>query len=405
MVFHRIAFVSTFPPRRCHIANYTHDLIHAIDQQPGPSLQPVGVAVVDSGTLTYGEPVRFLIRREKPKDYRRTADALNAYDVDLVCVQHAFDIYGGPNNAGEYLGMLLSRLDAPVITTLHTIPEKPSSEHFRMVRTITRHSAKTVVITQNGMNVLQRIYGVSTSKIVVIPHGVPDRPFVSTETSKQKLGLGGWTTIMTSGLTDSGEGIETVLKALPEIIEYIPNVLYIVLDATQPNQFRVTSESDRRQLEVLVRELNLERHVVFQNRFEAQQSFDEYLLGADFYVAPYTSEQQVTDATLAYAVGTGRVVISTPHVYARELLSDGSGRIVPFGDPKAITNAIVELYKDSRMYQKIREKAFNKSRKMTWTVVGRTYRELLSAAKGDGRILEFPAPSAAQAMHQTSLVS
>jgi len=394
MVERKIAFVSTFPPKRCGIANFTKDLVNSVSKNSYKEWTPIGVALTSSESLTYNHPVRFLIRRDKPQDYRRTADALNAHGVDLVCIQHEFGLFGGPHNAGEYLSMLLSRLDAKIITTFHTVLSEPSHMHYQMVRTICRNSEKIVVMCQRATEMLRNTYNINPVKIEKIPHGVADVPLVPTEIAKRPLGLEGRTTILTSGLMGPGKRIENMLMALPEISRHIPNVLYIVMGATHPNLLRTEGERYRRNLEFLVRKLGLERYVIFQNEFVEQQKLYKYLYAADFYVTPYPSEQQITSGTLAYAIGTGRVVISTPYWYAKELLGDGSGRLVPFGNPNALANSIIELSKDQTAYRQIREKAYSKGRKMTWPVVGRTYWELFNAVKGGEHNLAFPTPPA-----------
>ena len=401
MVERKIAFVSTFPPKRCGIANFTRDLVNSISKNSYKEWTPIGVALTNSESLTYNHPVRFLIRRDKPQDYRRTADALNAHGVDLVCIQHEFGLFGGPHNAGEYLSMLLSRLDAKIITTFHTVLSEPSHMHYQMVRTICRNSKKIVVMCQRATEMLRNTYNINPVKIEKIPHGVADVPLVPTEIAKRRLGLEYRTTILTSGLMGPGKGIENMLMALPEISRHIPNVLYIVMGATHPNLLRTEGERYRRNLEFLVRKLGLERYVIFQNEFVEQQKLYKYLQAADFYVTPYPSEQQITSGTLAYAIGTGRVVISTPYWYAKELLGDGSGRLVPFGNPNALANSIIELSKDQTAYRRIREKAYFKGRKMTWPVVGRTYWELFIAVKGGEHNLAFPTPPAKDEKLQT----
>jgi len=390
----KIAFISTFPPRRCGIANFTQDLIDSVSKNSNGEWTPIGVALTNFESLTYNHPVRFLIRRDKPQDYRRTADALNNHGVDLVCIQHEFGLFGGPHNAGEYLSMMLSRLDAKIITTFHTVLSKPSHMHYQMVRTICRNSEKIVVMCNHAAEMLRNIYNINPVKIENIPHGVADVPLIPTEIAKRRLGLEGRTTILTSGLLGPGKGIETMLMALPEISRHIPNVLYIVMGATHPNLLKIEGEQYRRKLEFLVQKLGLERYVIFQNEFVERQKLYKYLQAADFYVTPYPSEQQITSGTLTYAIGTGRVVISTPYWHAKELLGDGSGRLVPFNNPDALADSIIELSKNKTAYRQIRQKAYFKGRKMTWPVVGNAYKELFMAVKGGEDNLAFQTPPA-----------
>jgi len=347
----KIAFISTFPPRRCGIANFTQDLIDSVSKNSNGEWTPIGVALTNFESLTYNHPVRFLIRRDKPQDYRRTADALNNHGVDLVCI-------------------------------------------YQMVRTICRNSEKIVVMCNHAAEMLRNIYNINPVKIENIPHGVADVPLIPTEIAKRRLGLEGRTTILTSGLLGPGKGIETMLMALPEISRHIPNVLYIVMGATHPNLLKIEGEQYRRKLEFLVQKLGLERYVIFQNEFVERQKLYKYLQAADFYVTPYPSEQQITSGTLTYAIGTGRVVISTPYWHAKELLGDGSGRLVPFNNPDALADSIIELSKNKTAYRQIRQKAYFKGRKMTWPVVGNAYKELFMAVKGGEDNLAFQTPPA-----------
>ncbi|HEC01905.1 MAG TPA: glycosyltransferase [Phycisphaerales bacterium] len=387
----KIAFVSTFPPTRCGIATFTQDLIDAVAESYSGKCWPIGVAMAKSPTPTYNHPVQVTIRRDKPKDYRRAADALNAQGVDLVCVQHEFGIFGGRHDAGEYLLMFLSRLDAPVITAFHTVLPDPSPMHCQVVRAIARYSEKTVVMCKRGADMLRSTHGISGARIEMIPHGVPDMPFVSTEAAKRTLGLEGRTTILTSGLLGPGKGIETMLRALPEVAEHVPNVLYVVMGATHPNLARTEGELYRHKLESLVQKLGVEKHVVFHGRFVELEQLCEYLLAADFYVTPYPSERQITSGTLAYAVGTGRAVVSTPYWYAKELLADGAGKLVPFEDPAALAASIIGLSEDQPSYQRIRERAYLKGRKMIWPAVGRAYKELFDGVQGHRQTSWLPA--------------
>lgn len=274
-----------------------------------------------------------------------------------------------------------------------------------MIRTIARQSAKLVVTSQNAANVLQRRYGIHASKIRMIPHGVPDVPLVPTLPMKQRLGLQDRTIIMTSGLTGCDDGIESMLKALPDIVECIPDLLCIVLADTHLNQLNNRDRWYLNALELMAKRLGLERHVVFQTGFMDYEKLCDYLLATDIFVAPCPSQQHAANGELAYALGTGRAIVSAPNAYAQELLSGGAGKIVPFEDSASLADAIVGLHSNPEEHQRLRNRAYEKSRKMTWPVVGRAYWELICAVKGGRQILEFPPKPVEIQMQQLSRVS
>jgi len=402
----RIAFVSSYKPRRCGIAMFTSDLINNVGLAGGDSFEPAVIAMKEDVEHTYDESVELCIRRTVISDYTFAADYINCSDVDLVSLQHEFGLFGGPCGAGEYLNNFLNYLEVPIVTTLHTVLNTPTREQYRMVRSLACHSHKLVLMSHTGIDLLKRVYGISSEKIKYIPHGVPNIPQRPVELMKQKLGLAGRTTILTAGLLGPGKGIETLLLALPDIVRQVPNVLYILLGATHPNLVHSHGETYRERLVQLVCNLNLERHVRFYDAFVSQARLCEYLAAADIYVTPYPKAEQVTSGTLAYAIGAGCVVVSTPYWHAKELLADGGGCLVPsFGDASVLAEAIISLVKDPSTCRRMRRQAYLKGRKMIWPVVGKTYSKLFSDVKGGVADPAFTSPPAPLEKHYTVLAS
>ena len=290
-------------------------------------------------SLRYNDPVKFEIRQNVRSDYICAADYINFSHVDLVSVQHEFGLFGG--EAGSYLSLLLRRLKAPVITTVHTVINEPRQDYYRAMVDICDCSHKIITMNERGVTMLQDVYGIPAKRIHLIPHGIPDLPFVDSNYYKSKFGLEGRKTILTFGLISKNKGIEVMLRAMPGIIEAEPAAIYIVLGMTHPSVLRSEGESYRFSLQKLVRDLDLQNHVIFHNRFVNDEELHNFLCAADIYVTPYLGREQLTSGTLAFAVGTGKAVVSTPYWAAEELLADGRGRLVPFGDPDALSSEIV----------------------------------------------------------------
>lgn len=402
----KIAFVSTYTPQRLGIGAYTKDLIETACPEGDPEWQPLRVAIADARDVKEESSIDYVIRKEKPKDYRRAADALNADGIDLVCLQHDFGLFGGPQGAGEYLDAFLSRIEAPLVTTMHSIPDNPSQAHFRMVRSLAHHSRKLVVMSHAGLNSLHEVYGIGKAKIEVIPYGIPDVSLCAIDTMKQQLGLEGRTTILTAGLLEPDMGIETVLRALPKVIPEVPNVLYILLGAHHSKVVHDHAESYRHRLEQMIEDLDLHRHVVFQNTLVSQDRLNDYILAADFYVTPHPRPEQVASGILAQAVGLGCAAISTPHGQARELLADDCGRLLrSFTDATVLADTLLALVKDPSACRRLRRRAFRKGRKMIWPVAGQAYWELFAKSVADDRSFLFPASSAPSGRKQLTMAS
>lgn len=367
----KIAFISSFAPRKCGIATFTSDMINNMAATDGEEFEPWIFAMQSQTRLQYDKPVVFTINKDVKSDYACAADFINSNDIDVVSVQHEFGLFGG--NGGSYLSFLLRKLNKPVVTTLHTVLEKPAQEYFDSLIDVCDASNKVIVMNQRGIGMLQDIYGVSEKKIELIPHGIPDLPLADSGYYKYKLGFAGRRIILTFGLLNKNKGIEVMLRALPKIVEADPSVLYIILGATHPEVLRSEGQSYKLGLEKMVRDLGLQRHVAFYNRFVEDEELFEFLGAADIYVTPYLHKEQLTSGTLAFAVGTGKAVVSTPYWAAEELLADGRGRLVQFGNSEDTARSIVEIFENKTLFSRMKEQAYEYGRSRTWAKAGRAY--------------------------------
>jgi len=380
----KIAFLGDYLPRKCGIATFTSDVLSAVAaEHPGSQCFAVPVNDIPGG-YEYPGVVRFEIEEQDLPSYQRAADFLNIGNADIVCVQHEFGIYGGP--AGGHLLALLRALRMPVVTTLHTVLREPSSEQRRVMQELIARSTRLVVMTERGRQMLQEIYQAPTARIDLIPHGIPDMPFVDPNYYKDQFGVEGRLVLLTFGLLSPNKGIEHALNALPEILAEFPNVVYIVLGATHPNLVREHGESYRLSLERLAKKNKVQKHVIFYNRFVELEELKEFIGAADLYLTPYLNEAQITSGTLAYAFGAGKAVISTPYWHAAELLADGRGVLVPFGDARAIAQEVIGLLRDDTRRHAMRKNAYKLGREMVWSNTARLYMRSFERARVEGAV-------------------
>src|SRR5271170_3526501 len=367
----RVAFVGNYLPRRCGIATFTQDLHRAVSTAR-PDLETCVVAMTDAdSTYDYPPAVRFEIHDEAIGDYIQAAEFLNGAGFDVVCLQHEYGIFAG--EAGVNILELLSRLEMPVVTTLHTVLAKPTAIQYGVMRRIIDISAKIIVMSETAHEFLRSVHGVPTRKIEVIPHGIPDFPFLEPHHAKAKFDFTGKMIILTFGLLSPNKGVENMLDAMPEIIKSSPNALYVILGATHPNLMRQQGETYRESLMARVRDLGIEDHVVFFNQFVDQATLLDFISMCDVYTTPYLNEAQMTSGTLAYSFGLGKAVVSTPYWHAKELLSDGCGILVPFGDAKALSTEIAGLLTNDVRRHAMSKRAYAASRSMTWVQTAKRY--------------------------------
>jgi glycosyltransferase involved in cell wall biosynthesis len=367
----KIAFLSDYIPRQCGIATFTADLRGAIAEQY-PSLQSSIIALTDrSENYSYPPEVRFEIPEQDIPAYRRAADFTNLANVDVLCLQHEFGIYGGAS--GRHVLTFLRNLRMPVVTTLHTILHEPGLEQKFVLQEVIKLSTRVVAMAEKGIEFLREIYGTPAEKIDLIPHGIPDVPFIDPNYYKDKFGVEGRPVLLTFGLLSPNKGIEHVLNALPSIVREFPNVVYMVLGATHPDLIADQGETYRLSLERLAKKNGVETNVIFFNRFVDNDQLVEFLGAADIYITPYLSKSQITSGTLASSFGAGKAVISTPYWHAEELLADGRGMLVPFGDASSIAQAVCDLLRNETMRHSLRKSAYLIGRKMVWSSVAHEY--------------------------------
>ncbi len=367
----KIAFVSDYLPRQCGIATFTSDLLAAV-AAAYPQSQCLSVSVNDiKGGYEYPEVVRFEIEEQDLSSYLRAADFLNINNVDIVCLQHEFGIFGGA--AGGHVLAFLRELRMPVVTTLHTVLQEPTTDQWRVMQELASLSTRLVVMTERGRRMLQEVYQAPLAKIDLIPHGIPDVGFVDPTYFKDQFGVEGRVVLLTFGLLSPNKGIGCVLNALPDMVAEFPEIVYIVLGATHPNELREHGEAYRLSLEILAKKNKLEKHVIFYNRFVELENLQEFIGAADLYITPYLNEAQITSGTLAYAFGSGKAVVSTPYWHAAELLAEGRGILVPFGDAPAIARAVIGLLRDDNRRNAMRKNAYRLGREMVWSNVAQQY--------------------------------
>lgn len=373
----RTAFVSTYPPRQCGIATFTSDLARVSRDREVVALHPA------DGASPYPHEVHHRLRRDEPSDYARTARVLTAC-VDVVSLQHESGIWGGDD--GEYVLDFIRALGVPAVATLHAIPGEPTPRQRAILVELAATARATVVMSRAAATVLTTAYGVDPAKLEIIPHGVPDVPIVSPETTKPDLGLEGRQVILSFGLLSPGKGCELVLDALPAVVAEDPTVCYVIVGATHPDLVRRDGEAYRGSLVERVEMLRLRDNVRFVDRFVGRSELIRWLQSADVVVTPYPNLDQAVSGTLAYAMGAGRPVVSTAHGYATELLADERGVLVPGYSPEAFAAALNRLLEDSELREAYGRRAYEHSRHMVWSEVGAEYRQLFARTAADAQI-------------------
>jgi glycosyltransferase involved in cell wall biosynthesis len=369
---HGIVVIGNYLPRKCGIATFTTDLSEAIASAAGRE-QPVSVIAMNDKPDAYDYPdrVRFEIRQEFHGDYSRAADFLNFGAADVVSIQHEFGIYGGV--AGANLLTLTRELRRPFAMTCHTVLDQPLKEERAVFEELSSRARKLVVMSEKAVGILKETFGIDGEKIALIPHGIHDVPFVDSSFWKDKFGMEGKRVLLSFGLLSRNKGIETVIAALPGIIEKHPKVIYVVLGATHPGVVKLEGESYRLALQRQARDLGVEGHVHFIPRFVELDELLEYIGATDILVTPYQNMAQITSGVLSYAMGAGKAVVSTPYWHAEELLADGRGRLFPVGDSDNLARQVIELLDDEVVLSAMRKRAYLYCRQMVWASVAKHY--------------------------------
>src|SRR5580700_7534063 len=377
----RIAVIGNYLPRHCGIATFTTDLCGAISAEYGNAqLLAFPVNDTDEG-YDYPSRVRWSLAQDDVKSYQEAAEFLNFNNIDMVCLQHEYGIFGGP--AGSHILHLLRGLKMPVVTTLHTVLREPDPNQLGVMEEIVELSDRLIVMSQLSSQFLQEIFKVPGDKIDMVPHGVPDLPFLDPNFYKDRFGVEGKAVLLTFGLLSPNKGIENVIQALPQILSRHKNVVYLVAGATHPHVLRREGERYRDSLLALAKEVGVESNVIFHNRFVSPEEMAEFIGAADIYITPYRHEAQVVSGTLAYALGAGKAIISTPYWHAIELLDDRRGALVPFQNPDAIAQKTIELLTTPALRHAMRKRAYLYARDMVWKKAAQGYMESFTRVRSD----------------------
>jgi glycosyltransferase involved in cell wall biosynthesis len=374
----KIAYISTYPPRECGIATFNYNLMRAV----GANFPKAGknynngfvVALTDSENLQeyeYPEEVKYTIRQNHQKDYIRAASFINTSDADICLLEHEFGIYGG--ESGIYILPLLNRLEKPLISILHTVLREPSYVQRIIIREIAEQSSKIIVMSHRAVEFLTNIYEIPLDKIQIIEHGVPNVEAPENNPVKSLSQFKNHRVLLTFGLISRNKGLETVIKALPAIVDKHPDVIYVVLGNTHPGVLKNSGEEYRDHLKTLAAKLNVSRHLSFINKFVSEEELVNYLSAAEIYVTPYLNEAQITSGTLSYAIGAGAAVVSTPYWHATELLADNRGRLFDFKNVDELTLILKDLLDNERHINQLKENAYQYGLHLRWPVIGAEY--------------------------------
>lgn len=374
----RIAFVSTAVPRRCGIATFTADLKAAL-LTAEPGVRCLQAAIDEPITLhAYSSDVRWRIRQGDPSSYRDAAIAINKSGADVVNLQHEFGLYGTWTNDvfEDHLRPFLDELRLPLVSTLHSLPPKPSPSMREAVRTLAARSQGIVVMAKLAERLLLSEYGVATTP-TLIPHGMPEIKEGGRRRLKRQLGIEHRAVISTFGLVDPRKGLEYVIEAMPEISARHPSAIYLVIGQTHPDLLRTAGEAYRNDLAARVERLHMSGHVGFVNQYLTQREIVEYLLASDVYVTPYLDPNQITSGTLAYALGAGKAIVSTPYLHAIEALADDRGVMVDFRSSGQIATAVTDIIANPVRKQRMEQRAFAYGRAAAWPAVARQVIEVM----------------------------
>ncbi len=398
----QIAFVGTYPPRRCGIATFTRDLADAIGSVD-ERVVPMTLAVTEpGGQYEYPGDVKYEIRQGVKGDYARAAEFVNYSDVRLVSVQHEHGIFGGDD--GAYILDFMTALRAPVIATLHTVLKHPSDPQREIIRRMSKQCAGLVVMSRVAADLLGSSYGVHGRKIHVIPHGIPKMEPRDQQRLKARFGVSGQRMLLSFGLLGPNKGIETVIRALPAVIAAFPDLVYFVVGATHPTILRRHGEAYRTTLDGEAKRLGVREHVIFRDQFVTTEELCNYLQAADIFVSPYQNEAQVTSGALSYAMGAGAAAVSTPYWHAQELLAAGRGALFPFGDSDALSRTLASLLSCPAELDRVRSSAYEFTRSMAWPRVAEAYLELgIRVMTEASRVPARPKPTRASSFPELRL--
>jgi len=369
-------FLGSYPPRECGIATFTKDMVDAYDQAFGFASPVIAIDEPGAEMRRYDPDVVARIREQNRESYASAAELVSIYPVDLVNIQHEYGLFGGER--GEWLADFMSMLDKPAVLTMHTVLPEPDETYMRVTKALCEAASKVVALSETGRNLLERVYGIDPDVLQVIHHGVPDVPFQDTAAAKASFGIGQRTVISTFGLISRGKGLEYVIEAMRDVVKRHPETLYLILGETHPVVRRQEGESYRESLTAMVRQYGLHYNVQLIDKYLDFDEVVSYLAATDIYLTPYLNPAQVVSGTLAYAVGCGKAIVSTPYLYAQELLAHNRGFLCDFRDAASIASRLNMLLDDPALRRATERRAYRFGRQMTWPNVAMQYGRLFS---------------------------
>lgn len=372
----RTLFMGSFPPRECGIATFTKDVVDSFDRAFATSSEIIAIDEPGGDVRTYGPEVVARLRQDSRESYSDVAAIVNAHPAAVLNVQHEYGLFGGER--GEWLIDLLRASEKPVVLTLHTVLPEPDEVMLRVTRELCNHATSVVVLSETGRDLLSRVYRIDPARVRVIHHGVPDVPFRDTGPFKASFGIGQRMVISTFGLINRGKGLEYAIEAMREVVKRHPETLYLILGETHPVVRRQEGESYRESLQDMVREFGLQHNVQLIDKYLDFDELVSYLEATDIYLTPYLNPTQIVSGTLAYAVGCGKAIVSTPYLYAQEVLANHRGFLCNFRDAKSIAQLVNGLLDDAALRRATERRAYRFGRQMTWPHVAAEYGKLFA---------------------------
>ncbi|AEM73667.1 glycosyltransferase family 4 protein [Caldicellulosiruptor acetigenus] len=355
-------FVSTYPPRECGIATFTQDLVNAIEKYN--DVRRCYIIALSKDKHIYDNRVIYDINQDKFSNYVKAANLINMSDIDVVVIEHEYGIFGGED--GDYIIPFVKLIKKPIITTFHTVLKNPTAKQFEILKKLADASFKVITMAKTTKDILMEVYDIEEEKIEIVHHGVPYMELEDRETLKEKYGLKGRKVISTFGLISPGKGLEYAIEAMDKVRKEFPEAVYLILGQTHPNIKRIKGEEYREKLMNMVKELKLENNVQFVDKYLTKVEIMEYLRLSDIYLTPYIGREQAVSGTLAYAIGSGKAIVSTPYTYAQEMLSSDRGVLVEFEDAQSIADGILMLLKDESLRKEIERKTLEIGKEMYW---------------------------------------
>lgn len=382
-----IVNLGTFPPKQCGIAAFSQDLKNSLEIN-GEKVKIIAVSD-NSYDYRYGKEVGFNINQHRKNDYLQSAHLVNNEpDIELVIIQHEYGIFGGEN--GSFILNFAGNLKKPYIVVTHTVLPHPQKTQLNILKKLCAQADGIVCMTENSAHLLEKLYKVNPGKIKIISHGVPLFKKENSETLKAKYNLTGYQIISTFGLIGPGKGLELGIKAMAEVVKKYPNAKYLILGQTHPMLKKYEGEKYREMLINLIKELNLENHVQFVNKFLSNEELGEYLCLTDIYLSPYPNKDQAVSGTLTFALGCGRAIVSTSYTYAVEVLKNGRGLLVSEADPDELARLIKMILGDKELKEKLQSNAYELGQKWLWPNIGKEYasfiRKILQNQKGEQKL-------------------